>query len=84
MIVFISVLSCACIVLYLSHPNQTWLKQALNKKWRSLGWGLMLASVILAVMIWPVETSIYLILTFIMLILGLLPFIPLLKNKGDE
>jgi hypothetical protein len=84
MILFISVLSCACIVLYLTHPNQIWLKTTLDKKWRLLGWGLTIVSFIIALMIWPIDTSIYLFLTFIMLVFGLLPFIPLLKRKGEE
>jgi hypothetical protein len=79
--IFISVLSFACIVLYLTHQNQTWLKTPLEKKWRILGWFLMFFSFVIALLAWPIETGIYIFLIFIMLMFSLLPFVPLLKAE---
>ncbi len=69
------------LLLYLGHAHQNWLARPLGTLWRWLGVTLLLASLIGACSLFPVNTSICAYSLGLMLWWGLLPFCPLLRNS---
>lgn len=74
-------LSCGgCVLLYLTHPNQTVLKQTVAKKYRWVGWiGFILALVLLQAVL-PKLVAVLMWLLMPLVLWSVLPFIPLLHG----
>lgn len=77
---FIGLTTTGCIFLYLSHKNQNWLKKSVkNLYWKWLGGLLLFTGLITALTYLPINSAIFSWLAVIILVIGLLPFVPLIK-----
>lgn len=68
-------------LLYLSHRHQGWLARPLSAPWARFGALLLLASLLAGCTLYPLNTTICAFLVGLMLVWGLLPFVPLLRKK---
>ena len=82
MMKFLGLLLCCggCVLLYLTHPNQTFLKQTVAKKYRWVGWiGFVLALVLLLAVL-PKLVAVLMWLLMPLVLWSALPFLPLLHG----
>ena len=82
MMKFLGLLLCCggCVLLYLTHANQTVLKQAVAKKYRCVGWiGFVLAFFFLLAIL-PKLVAVLMWLLMPLVLWSVLPFIPLLHG----
>ena len=82
MMKFLGLLLCCggCVLLYLTHPNQTVLKQTVAKKYRWVGWiGFVLALVLLLAVL-PKLVAVLMWLLMPLVLWSALPFLPLLHG----
>ena len=80
-----SITLAAVVLLYLCSPNQRWLPRPLSARpWRALAW----AGLVLTSALWIAHAGIrsgsFIVLTLLMLVLGLLPFLGLLLHRGEK
>lgn len=74
-----------CVLLYLSHRNQRWLARPLPAfPWRLAGVVAVFTGLLVSVSYLPVNSALFAWLVLMMLMIGLLPFAPLLKPEGGE
>ena len=82
MMKFLGLLLCCggCVLLYLTHPNQTVLKQTVAKKYRWVGWIGFVLALVLLLLVLPKLVAVLMWLLMPLVLWSVLPFIPLLHG----
>ncbi|HRB57037.1 MAG TPA: hypothetical protein PLR05_03590 [Acinetobacter johnsonii] len=82
MMKFLGLLLCCggCVLLYLTHPNQTVLKQAVAKKYRWVGWFAFILALVLLLAVLPKLVAVLMWLLMPLVLWSVLPFLPLLHG----
>ena len=82
MMKFLGLLLCCggCVLLYLTHPNQTVLKQAVAKKYRWVGWFAFILALVLLLAVLPKLVAVLMWLLMPLVLWSALPFLPLLHG----
>lgn len=84
MLLFLLLTLAGCILFYLTHPHQNWLKTSLKPApWRLIAAAAVLGGLLAAVSYLPVNAALFAWLVIMMLVIGLLPFAPLLKSNSE-
>ena len=82
MMKFLGLLLCCggCVLLYLTHPNQTVLKQTVAKKYRWIGLVCLVLALLLLLTVLPKLVAVLMWLLIPLVLWSALPFIPLLHG----
>jgi len=82
MMKFLGLLLCCggCVLLYLTHPNQTVLKQTVAKKYRWIGLVCLVLALLLLLTVLPKLVAVLMWLLIPLVLWSVLPFIPLLHG----
>ena len=82
MMKFLGLLLCCggCVLLYLTHPNQTVLKQTVAKKYRWIGLVCLVLALLLLLTVLPKLVAVLMWLLIPLVLWSALPFLPLLHG----
>lgn len=72
-----------CVLLYLGHPNQRWLKQPLSQQYGMwLASAVLLGALVLAGYSMSTATALFAWMALLMLLLGVLPFMDIVFRRA--